>query len=68
MTTVIQGPANTYTEDEAAARVNRSRRTVLKWISAGDLEVSEIRSPNGTFLRYSIDEADLLTTLLSKRR
>ena len=61
-----QPPTRSFTEEQAAARVNRTSRTIRQWISDGDLQVSEIRNANGALLRYSIDEADLLTTLRTK--
>jgi len=61
-----QAPANTFTVETAAMRVNRSVRTIERWIAEEDLEVITIHDRNGGVLRYEIDEASLMTTYRAK--
>lgn len=62
----VQGPGRTFSPDEAAARVNRTLRTIRDWIATGDLEVMEVRDTSGRLVRIVINEAALMTTYRAK--
>ncbi len=48
-----------FTVKSAAARVNRSRRTIERWIDQG-MPVREVKNTRGTVVRRYIARSDLL--------